>query len=254
MHTTDPLDDRTRTLIERALKGDLDEATRQELADTRPTDADTAALATEAEDWGLALRAAGRADFKQELQQWEQAYQQAPAKPGKATIRKLRRRSLVGVAAAVAILLMVAVLYLMPGDNDDRYFAEVFEPYPNVVAPIVRDNTGLSRVEQAFYAYESTDYERAAALLAALPPSPEYDFYEGVALLAIGETVAAQELFDTVLASDDNQLKQPAQWYNALAALQLGEVDVARPLLQNIADAPNHLYQDQAEELLENLN
>ena len=245
-------DDRARILIERALKGDLDDATRRELTDLRPADEDTAGLATEAEDWGAAMRAAGRDDLKDELRIWEAAYQSKP-KSTLRPVRKMRRRSLVGIAAAIAILLMAGVFYLMPGDHSGARFAEVFEPYPNVVAPIVRDNNGLTDVEVAFEAYESGDYAVAAQRLAALPSSQEYDFYQGVSLLAIGESVRAQELFDGVLASDENKFKQPAQWYNALAALRLGQEDAARLILQDISASPSHLYQDQAEELLENL-
>lgn len=160
-------------------------------------------------------------NFKEQLQVFE---------PKKEKPKPLRRFWIGAAAALAGFMTTIFILNFGPTENE-RLFAENFEPYRNIVNPVVRGSDNLSEEDQAFQAYEQQDYQRAVQLFQTLRQTNEEDYillYLGNSYLALDNTDKAIEYFK--LIETDSLLPQ-TQWYLALAYLKA----------DNKADAIHHL-------------
>src|SRR5690554_1481917 len=65
--------------------------------------------------------------------------------------------------AAVLIIGLGILLFFNTSPNYDKIYAENFEPFPNIVAPTVRDyNTSENKTAEAFRLYDNQNYTAAA--------------------------------------------------------------------------------------------
>ncbi len=141
---------------------------------------------------------------------------------------------LYGVAAAVILLVAVAYLFNLNKDQTSTYLREdilaLYEPYPNVITPNLRDNPGeIDQQKAAFIAYERGDYQMADSLFTRLLPTGDHiRFYKGIAKFELSEYDSAAVLFEQYIKSDNPQFFDQSLWYLSLSNLLRGELDAAK--------------------------
>lgn len=158
------------------------------------------------------------------------------------------------IAASITIFLTLGWLtyYSLSGiSNQDLYNAH-FEPYPNTVYSITRSDGSESVEREAFVAYESQDYERAAELfLNAGEAITHGDFYLAQVLLQLNRNEEAIELFAKSML-EDSSFEAEANWYLALAYLKENNIESAKEVLERQVSQYN-FKKAKASELLESL-
>jgi putative zinc finger protein len=137
----------------------------------------------------------------------------------------------------------------------EALFRQNFEPYPST-RPVVRgDRTAGS--PGALALYEAGDYRGALPgledNLRRDPNDREARFYAGICRLALGRTREATLDLEQVLSAGDEDLREPAEWYLALARLRANDHAGARAQLERIA-ASEGFYRDRARALLPELD
>lgn len=146
------------------------------------------------------------------------------------------------VAASIAVL--IAITYIFTGQPVDSQllFAENFEPYRNVVHPIVRGNEQADLKTEAFKAYEKKAYKRALELFDRLHKDtgePYYLFYKANALLALNRPEEAITTFKDHLKTQDT-LVQKTPWYLAMAYLKLEDMSMAKETLEKVVSQDSY--------------
>jgi tetratricopeptide (TPR) repeat protein len=152
------------------------------------------------------------------------------------TLRSKRPISKWLVAATILILVAVGSLLVFPNASTDPLFAQNFEPYANVIQPVVRGVNASDIKTEAFVAYESEDFELAETHFTTLLNSTSDSFvlfYLANTKLALGKPQEAIPLLNFYMSTGGN-LGSQAQWYLALAHIQAGEQIQAKEVLQKI--------------------
>ncbi|MFV0593269.1 MAG: CDC27 family protein [Draconibacterium sp.] len=163
-------------------------------------------------------------------------------------------KPLISVAAVFVIAL--GVLLFRPTKNSpDKLFAANFQPSKNVSFPLVRSQGDTSLTHHAFVVYAEKDFREASGIfekLYATSQNTEFLFYEGNALLALGETNRAIETFKKHLSAQD-ALSKRSHWYLALAYLKSKDLEQARNELKTFLNSGETFKRAEAELLLEKL-
>ena len=167
-------------------------------------------------------------------------------------------------AAAVLILITATVAYQQfSGSAFDEHF--VASESLAVHISTTRADGVLNEIEQikksAFQAYSDAQYQQAIIELKdyrnRFPERFETDYQAmvvlGVSQLAEGKAEKALTTFEGVISSRDSSYRQEAEWMTALAQLKLERTPEARKALEAIATQPDHLYYEEATQLLEEL-
>jgi len=150
-----------------------------------------------------------------------------------------RRKVWLSIAASATLLVAAAAWYLLfrsaaPHD----LFAQYFEVYPNVEAPIYRDSSAadsLTLKDQAFRRYADDDFEGAIVLFESIEVKDEGTrFYLGMSHLAKGDAEKAIEVFQN-LRREAADYKTQIDWFLALALLKAERMDEARELLEELS-------------------
>lgn len=154
------------------------------------------------------------------------------------------------IAASIVVLLGLSLFFIDQSPSNDKLYASFFEPYPNIVAPLVRSSSQKNLKNDAFSAYELGDYKKASQLFYELSSKTgeEYAmFYNAMSLMMIDQTESAgQILADT---SWSPEYHEKSIWYLALCYLKQKESEKTKTLLQTIIAAQGYNSQ-KAEELL----
>ncbi len=111
--------------------------------------------------------------------------------------------------------------------STEKLYSQNFEPYRNIIQPIVRGEN-LNTIEyRAFVAYENKDYHKAINLFNSVKnPNETYIlFYKAMCYLSINKASKAINLLETLSLlsnqDEDNQkLSNKAYWYLGLAYLK----------------------------------
>jgi tetratricopeptide (TPR) repeat protein len=159
----------------------------------------------------------------------------------------------IAVAAVLLIALYINLMYNTP-INEEQLFTYYFEPSKNVSAPIVRSEN-QSNTTNAFIFYSEKNYNKAYELFDALYKSSknsEFLFYQGNALLALGNTNEAIEKFKEHLNHSD-LLTNRSHWYLALAYLKTKEVALAKQELNALINSGESFKKSEASALLKKL-
>jgi tetratricopeptide (TPR) repeat protein len=154
-------------------------------------------------------------------------------------------------ALAAIVITGVGVLwYFQRQESTASLFARVFEPYPDVVMPVVRGTeVNADPLAPAFAAYDKGDYEKAASLFQQAPKKDgAVYFYLGNSYLALGNGRKARENLQRLKGSFD-VFHEQTDWYIALSYLLEGDNATCRELLLEIR-AKNNSYSAKANELL----
>lgn len=159
------------------------------------------------------------------------------AKSKKTGVKRFPTRWL--VAASIALIAGLTYIFMpaSPTSNQDL-FNQNFQPYPNVVHPIVRGEEGQISKTKAFAAYQNGEYSSAIALFAELyaaSKEPDYLFYQANALLQLKKGKEAIPLLQNHLMTADS-LTEKSDWYLAMAYLQVDDTNNAKKMLQSVVD------------------
>ena len=238
-------------LIERYLDGQMNDSEKAAFeAQLRSDTALAEAVALEQAARSLVVQA-GREALRSRLNTFENEWQAARTAPKPVL---LSRRRLFAVAAAVLALSAALVwFFVKPAPKPADLFAAHFQPY-RAPSP-ERGAAATDAWQRAAAAYAAGDYKIAAGLFneslgdsTAIPY--QCHFYLGVSLLAQQPPLpeAAVFSFDKTLKSD-NDYRQQAMWYKALALLKLGQQEAAGEVLNEIV-RQDYFHRREAEEVL----
>lgn len=156
------------------------------------------------------------------------------------------------VAASVILIAGLTYVLTLSNPTSQELFAANFQPYENVVHPIVRGTKEQDQKTKAFIAYETGDYELAVSLFSELyekEKQPYYLFYKANALLKLEKANEAIPLLKEHLKTKDT-LSEKSTWYLALAYLKIDDKNNAQLLLEDIIKSKKYKASE-AEKLLE---
>jgi len=153
------------------------------------------------------------------------------------------------IAASIISLLAIPSFWYFNNTIDTQeLYVENFEPYRNVVQPIVRGETSDDIKTKAFTAYETKNYSEAIQYFDELLQQ-NHDktiaFYKANALLKLNKTEAAVAIFKTNLKSTDS-LDAKNNWYLALGYLKLDDSEKAIEQLKIVCSNPLSDYKKEA--------
>lgn len=157
------------------------------------------------------------------------------------------------IAAASVLLLVAAWWYFAPGTSTpDQLYAQYYEPYPNVVAPIQKGEPSENQFVRPYQLYERQEYREAIEGFLKLPNGEiSAQFYLALSYLALEQPDCIEPLES--LSRHKGGWQQAATWYLALAHLKFENVDYSKELLESIKKNKAHPFYNQAKILLEKL-
>lgn len=166
------------------------------------------------------------------------------------------RSTWMNVAAVVLPLLAVGLYFLVrsSGSEPKELFATHFEPFPNIVAPVVRsqEQSTSGALSEVMRAYDQKDFREVDRLLQnSSNPSDTLKFYHAISLMFLDQTSNAQALLATLSKLEGSRFQEPAEWYLALSMLKLDDQQNAQDLFSEITRKPDHRFSQEATDLLQ---
>jgi predicted Zn-dependent protease len=230
-------------LIQKYLQGTLNEAEEQlfqEYLEKDPSFADSIPFYD-----GLNY-AFAKADYEQTKTQLQSFY-------------KEERQSLWrkwSIAASVLVLMGLGSLWFLNTINStETLYAHYFEPYKNVVQPIVRGEVEKNTKVLAFMAYDDGDYTKAIGYMNTLledKPEAILALYKANAQLQTDQTEAAIVTLESHIEKTDT-IYAEAQWYLALSYLKLDNKAAAKSHLSTLLQTNSSFKNKDAKRLLKSL-
>lgn len=163
-------------------------------------------------------------------------------------------------AMAACIVLLIAI-FLPKRDtslNGQSLFSEHFEPYPDIFTVMGDTSLEQDTFLTAINAYNKEEYDKAAdgflAIIERYPDSLASHLYLGVSYIMLDQISEAQSTLTSLIQHPSSKYKEVAEYYLALTYLQLNDVEMARELLANISIQAGHDYQEEALNVLAQLN
>jgi tetratricopeptide (TPR) repeat protein len=195
-----------------------------------------------------ALIAVEKENLKAQFKRFESQNIQTASK-----IRKTNKFLKYAVAATIIIgLSVLSIKYLAPSTTStDALYAQYYEPYRNIVAPIERNNANKTFEEQVFENYELGNHEEALSGFDTLfnaHETPYVLFYKGISLLQLERYQEAITTFNDYEKIDE-RFHDHSTWYRALAYLKTGDTTGAKSLLTEIGATQQYKSKD-AKQLL----
>lgn len=135
------------------------------------------------------------------------------------------------VAASFAMLLSVGSYFMFKdsGLTNQELFATNFEPYRNVMHPVVRGEENLTQIEEAFVFYENGDFSKFIKIIeSANYKDTDYNFYLANAYLANENVEKAKLILEDYLHNNDAKFFTKAHWYLGLIYLKLADTQKAK--------------------------
>jgi len=186
-----------------------------------------------------------REHIKNEIQNW-------------GTIKSKRDFKPWHIAASVLILIGAAswLLFFNTQSNNstEELYALYFEPYRNIVRPIVRGEHKEDVQSKAFEAYETKKYENAIVYFNELlneEPNATIAFYKANTLLQLNKPNEAITLLEENVTNSDT-LQDRNLWYLALAYLKNNNIDASKKTLKQLLTQSKFKYKE-ATTLIEKL-
>lgn len=233
------------TLVERYFDEELSESERKTFAARLTVDENFKSLVEHEKILINAIRHHGLQEDLQFLKNVERGLEDPKIVP-----MRVSRKWYYVAAASVAALLIVA-LFFRPQPSTQKLFAENFQPYPNVFEPTVRGTNEPTKRSAAFQAYEQGDYAKAVILFNQLlqeKKEPGILLLNGNANLMLGNVEEAKKNFIT-LNADFDELDIQSKWFLSLCYLKSGDMEHARPILEELGNTEIS-YARKAKELL----
>lgn len=165
------------------------------------------------------------------------------------------------IAASIAVLIGFAGAFFLwnLAPSKDTIYSSYFQPYNNVVAPIVRDQANLSEKAKAFALYEQGSYRKAIdgfeVLSAKDSLSPAtLNFYKANAYMQLQEFEKAKSLLQMVV-DEHKEWKAESLWYLALISLKLEDIDTAKSYLNRLQQSNENAFKKkEVDDLLNTLD
>ncbi|WP_339793015.1 hypothetical protein [uncultured Imperialibacter sp.] len=159
-------------------------------------------------------------------------------------------------AASVALLVIAAWFFLLRSTEPQALYAEYFEVYPNVEAPIYRDSSAqadsLTAKDLAFRRYADEDFDMAIEIFESIQKPDEGTlFYLGMSYLANDEATKAAAIWEP-LSEEAVDYKTQVQWYLALAWLKLDKEEKAKVIFEELAESGT-AYEERSRAILKAL-
>ena len=166
-----------------------------------------------------------REQLKKEIQKWD-------------TVNNKRRFNSWQIAASLIILLGTSLLFLFNSQSSsmEELYASNFEPYRNIMQPIVRGEHKDDIQSKAFEAYETKDYENAILHFNEIlkeEPNATISFYKANLLLQLNNTDEAITILEANVKNSDT-LQDRNLWYLALAYLKDNNIDASKKTLKQL--------------------
>jgi hypothetical protein len=184
-----------------------------------------------------------RADLKKKLQSFE------AAKPtAKVTSFKIWY-------AAASLFLVCGLGFYFTQNSSSSLYEEYYQSYPNVVAPTVRGENNEDIKSDAFFEYDSGNYQQSLELFSKIYDSEKDDyalFYKALSQMELNKTTEAIASFNQFDLAKNNAFTPFVKWYLALSYLKESQKEVAIPLLKSLAETENP-QQEMAKKLLKEL-
>ena len=251
-------------IIRDYLKNQLPPAEKTAFEQRLSDDPDFAIQAAEAATLQAGIEAEGDRELEAKLLSYSKELNQMNATvfsspPTSINIRKLTSYSRMVYAAAVLIGLIVVVLPLwLMNRSGSTITASPKEIYANnFTIPPVPEARSNDEPVQWRQSYARADYKTTAAQLEGLLSDATFTgrseafYYLGIAQMALGNFDAAHTALEQV--REESFDWESAQWYSALALLQLNKMDAAKQLFDQISKQNTHPNQRQAKAILEGL-
>lgn len=166
------------------------------------------------------------------------------------------KRFWMGIAASLIALAMLGMWWvLLPAEEEDLFHA-YYTTQRNIHEPLTRANGQENLTYEAFLAYEKEDWQKALDLFSSLEENSPEEYivlYTGNCQLQLGKYNEAIQSFETLLNSEDSDLKHRGTWYLALAELANGNNSRAKELLQKLT-SESGAFTPQAKALLEKMD
>ncbi|MEM7104259.1 MAG: hypothetical protein AAF502_14065 [Bacteroidota bacterium] len=152
---------------------------------------------------------------------------------------KVRRLGSMALAATVVFLVFMGIAYFMLSSqySGANLVANNLEAYPDRITSM--SDAPISALSNAMKAYNQNDFTTAIPLFEGIGTDDQYftlsRLYLGISQLESGN---ASDAINTLndLFQMENDLKEPAQWYLALAQLANGDETTARINLEDISE------------------
>lgn len=183
-----------------------------------------------------------REGIKQDLQQFEKEFQ-------KKTKGTFFNKWL--IAASIALLIGFGLWFVKDSyfPSNEQLYAQNFEPYRNIVQPIVRGESPKTIEYSAFVAYENKDYHKAINLFNSVtnPNETSIQFYKAMSFLSLNKTDdAIQTLLPIAtlkeVESSSKNFTEMANWYLGLAYLKNDNLEKALSQFSIVANHPTYTF------------
>jgi len=160
------------------------------------------------------------------------------------------------IAATLSLLLVstIVITNLNSNKNPDDLFVQYFKTYENI-GGIERGKSDVERLQYAMIEYDKGNYERSIQIFEQIEISDENKFeiwlYGGNAYLSLNRLNEAKNSFNNIIEANF-EFVNDAKWYLSLCYIKEGNVELAKPLLQEVKESGRAQYKE-AEELLNEL-
>ncbi len=206
------------------------------------------------------------ADFLKEVHEYESlmtAVQSAEKEQLKSELQTLERKrkktslySKFAVAASfIGVIGIGSMIFMNSAPSGTRLFADNFEAYPNVIAPITRSANPIEDVNKYFVAYEKGEYATAiSGFKQQLKENDNADlrFYLAMALLnSENEDDALLEL--NKIDPENTGFYPQVLWYKALILIEQNDFNNAKNALNELIDGESEYKKEEAKKLIQKL-
>jgi len=172
------------------------------------------------------------------------------------TVKKVSLFSKIIIAASFALLLSVGSYFMFKDNslNNQELFAINFEPYRNVMHPVVRGEEDLTKIEEAFVYYENGEFTKFIERIESSNyKNKEYNFYIANAYLAKGNSKEALLILEDYLDNKNAKFTTKAYWYLGLVFLKLDQTENAKIAFEKVKNRGDYNLKKTID-LLNNLN
>ncbi|NOQ72141.1 MAG: tetratricopeptide repeat protein [Crocinitomix sp.] len=176
--------------------------------------------------------------FKDRLTQWDKSQDKNNPKQGRVIPIRL-----IGLAASIAVILFISILYLVGRPNNQDLVAANFEPYDNILT-VRGEKVAL---DDGLQQYEAGEYEAAIVIFEQFPENVNAQFYLGESHLALQEFDAALTAYKSVLQTT-GIFYEIAEFHLALSYLGNDDEQGAKETLAAIQKESD--YYSKAQDLL----
>lgn len=154
-----------------------------------------------------------------------------------------------GILALIIIFSgLIYFLIFTSSDNSEEIYATFYEPYPNVIDPIVK---GSSNVPSIYQFYELKDYSKVINDLTSRSSLDiDEQFYLASSYLGENDYTKASTQFEAL--KNSAKYADPSQWYLALICINQNQSS-CEEMIYSIASDKSNMYSGKAKELLEKM-